>query len=60
MDYKHLKCDCGGVIGIYDREHFSCEKCGKIVDVQWKYDRLMINEKTGWIFPMVAKERDTD
>lgn len=46
-EYTHLKCECGGIIGMYDREHFSCDNCGKIKEVYGKYDRLMINDKTG-------------
>lgn len=55
-EYTHLRCECGGVIGVYDRENFTCEKCGKKKEVTGKYDRLMINDKTGWIFPMVKKK----
>lgn len=30
MDYQHMRCDsCGGIIGMYDRKDFTCEKCGK-------------------------------
>lgn len=25
-NYTHLKCECGGIIGMYDKEHFTCEK----------------------------------
>ena len=29
MEYTHMKCDCGGIIGMRDKENFSCDKCGK-------------------------------
>ena len=57
-NYTHMRCLCGGIIGMYDREHFTCEKCGKNYDVIGfnSYDHFGINDKTGWIFPMVRKE----
>lgn len=57
MKYQHIKCDaCGGIIGMYDRDNFTCEKCGKTFQ-QYKIncDTLQINNKTGWIFPMTLK-----
>lgn len=33
LNYTHMKCKCGGIIGMYDREHFTCGKCGKNYDV---------------------------
>lgn len=53
-EYKHLKCNCGGIIGMYDREHYSCNDCKKEYENP-EYDYLGINEKTGWIFPMVKR-----
>lgn len=55
--YKHINCDeCGGVIGIFDRNNLTCEKCGKQFELhRMNYDRLLINDKTGWIFPMLDK-----
>lgn len=56
MPYKHIFCECGGVIGMYDREKFTCDKCGKVYLLhEIDYDTLQINDKTGWQFPM--KER---
>lgn len=56
MDYKHLFCECGGVIGMYDRKNFTCDKCGKEYQLcKLKYDVLMTNDKTGWQFPMIHK-----
>ena len=59
VDYEHITCDsCDGVIGMYDREHFECDKCGKqFATALIKYDRLLINHKTGWIFPVNNKTR---
>lgn len=56
VNYTHLRCSCGGIIGMYDREHFSCEKCEKLAKVHGKYDKLMINDKTSWIFPMIENQ----
>lgn len=56
-EYTHLRCECGGHIGMYDRENFTCEQCGKIKNIQGEYDRLMINYETGWIFPFVKKNK---
>lgn len=56
MEYTHMKCNCGGIIGMRDRENFSCDKCGKVYRIGSEYDVLMTNEKTGWIFPMIKKE----
>lgn len=57
-DYEHLRCECGGIIGAYNRDnYFTCEKCDKVFKVyQLDYDYLKINDKTGWIFPVVNKE----
>jgi hypothetical protein len=52
--YKHIKCSCGGTIGMYDRKDFSCNKCEKkyfLYEIQ--YDTCLINDKTGWMFPMI-------
>lgn len=53
-NYTHIKCECGGILGLYDREHCTCEKCKKEY-TNIRYDLLAINDKNGWIFPMVAK-----
>ena len=58
-DYMHMKCECGGIIGMYDKENFSCDKCGKIFRIGNQgngWDILLTNDKTGWIFPMVKNE----
>lgn len=52
-DYEHLKCDCGGIIGVYGDYHCRCEQCHKVVRlVELTYDRILINDKTGWMFPV--------
>ena len=58
MNYSHVRCDtCGGVIGMYDREDFICERCGKRFELhRVKYDDILINDVTGWIFPIVWNE----
>lgn len=52
--YEHLKCDCGGIIGAYNRDdYFTCEKCGKVFKGwQLDHDYLAVNAETGWMFPM--------
>lgn len=68
--YETLKCDkCGGTIGIYDRlichnlsvKYFDnvpiCNCCGKYFHLyQLSYDLLYLNDKTGWLFPVIYKE----
>lgn len=58
MDYQIIRCDsCRGVIGKYDQKTFTCEQCGKEFSLHYlSYDRLMINDKTGWIFPVIDRE----
>ena len=63
MDYKtytHMKCGCGGIVGMRDRKHFKCDRCGKnhdVMDIN-SYDHFEVNNQTGWIFPVVRKEDD--
>lgn len=70
-NYETLKCDnCGGTIGIYDRltchnlgVEYSvdipvCDRCGKKFKLyQLRYHYLYVNDKTGWIFPVIYKEK---
>lgn len=60
MDYQHIRCDsCGGIIGMYNRKEFTCERCGKEIILNFvDYDKLKINDKTGWIFPMIYGRRE--
>jgi hypothetical protein len=37
-----------------DKENFTCDRCGKVHQIE-NYDWLAINDKTGWLFPMVEK-----
>ena len=57
MDYQHIRCQCGGILGKYSKEDsFTCERCGKeFLLYKIEYDRLFINNKTGWLFPMKKK-----
>ena len=56
MDYTFIRCSCGGIIGMYSRETFTCEKCGQeFKQYLLNYDGLKINDKTGWIFPVIYK-----
>ena len=51
---EHIKCECGGVIWQYDSTgHLRCELCGLEYSLhELDYDLPVINDKTGWIFPM--------
>lgn len=55
IDYTHLKCECGGIVGMYDGKAFTCEQCKKPQNINGKYDRIEINRKTGWAFPVLNK-----
>lgn len=56
VDYQLLHCECGGTIGMYDRQTFLCECCGQAFDLyRLDYDTLKINDKTGWMFPVKYK-----
>lgn len=52
-NYRHIKCKCGGVIGMYNKNTFNCEQCNKEYQLdEIDYDICLINDKTGWIFPV--------
>ena len=56
-EYEYLKCSCGGIIGMRDRETFRCGNCDKEFSLYTlNYDYLGINNETGWIFPMKSKK----
>lgn len=58
MNYRHIFCKCGGYVGMYDnRKGFVCNRCNKEYQLyELDYDRILINEKTGWQFPMKRKQ----
>lgn len=59
MDFDFIRCSCGGIIGTYDREHFTCERCGQEFRYYLlNYDGLKINDKTGWVFPVIYRFGD--
>ena len=52
--YEHIKCECGGIIGMYDNKNFTCERCKKeYLLYELEYDVCLSNDKTGWVFPMI-------
>lgn len=58
-DYKHINCECGGIIGMYNRKTFNCERCGKeFQEYKLNYDTLFSNDKTGWLFPMLQMNKN--
>jgi hypothetical protein len=59
-DYEYIKCRCGGIIGSYDRgDRYICEKCRKDYAIfKLDYDRKIMNDKTGWIFPVKDKHKE--
>ncbi len=63
MRYEHIRCkECGGTIGSFDRgESYICETCRREYPIyRIEYDTVMVNSKTGWIFPVKisVKKRD--
>lgn len=55
--YKHLFCDCGGVIRAKDYYTGICDQCGKESNLtSLNYKHLLINDKTGWMYPVVDRE----
>lgn len=58
MDYKHCRCGCGGIIGQYSKtKGFTCEICNKEYQLsELNFDQIALNEKIGWLFPMLKKE----
>lgn len=59
MDYIHIQCiHCGGIIELFPDGTFGCRECGKDFPLRGSdYDKLMVNDKTGWIFPMLDKSK---
>lgn len=61
FDYDHIKCDCGGIVGMRNREDFTCDKCGKYFDlIKICYDRWIVDDKTGYIFPVRLKGKKVE
>ena len=57
VNYQHVRCQCGGIIGMYNRETFNCRQCGKEYKIyKLDYDTCLVNDKTGWVFPVKYKE----
>ena len=45
MDYTFIRCSCGGTIGMYNRETFTCEQCRQEFKQYFlNYDGLKIND----------------
>lgn len=60
-EYEHVFCECGGHIGMRDGQFFRCDKCNKMFQLHaLTYDLLMINDRTGWIFPVRNRRDDSD
>lgn len=62
--YKHMTCDeCGGILGMYNRQNddVTCENCHKLFSYYGlKYDTIQINSMTGWRFPMVLRDKESE
>lgn len=61
ITYNHIKCDhCKiGIIGVFERNECKCNMCGKEFTLyKLNYDRLIINDINGWIFPVIDKAVD--
>ena len=57
IDYEHVRCNCGGVIATWDRKTFTCDICAKEFELyRLTYDRVYMNDRTGWMFPVRLKE----
>ena len=58
MGFQLIRFQCGGIIGQYSKEDgFICGQCQKeFLLYKIEYDRLFINNKTGWLFPMKKVE----
>lgn len=55
--YKHVFCDCGGAIRLKNYYTGVCDDCGKEIDLSpLDYQRILYNEKTGWMYPVVDRE----
>ena len=60
-NYDHVFCKCGGVIGSWGRNTFTCSDChAEYALYKLDYDVLMPNPKTGWLFPVTLKEKQNE
>lgn len=59
MNYNHVMCGrCGGIVQLFNDNIFRCVDCGEEIALRGcEFDILMINDKTGWIFPMLKKSK---
>ena len=59
MNYNHVMCGrCGGIVRLFNDNIFRCVECGKEIYLSGRdFDRLMANDKTGWLFPMIKKTK---
>lgn len=57
MNYNHVMCSrCGGIVQLFNDGRFQCRECGEEITLRGcEYDILIINDKTGWKFPMLYK-----
>lgn len=56
---NHIFCTCGGIIQVNKRSsNFYCQKCNREYEFEEiRYDRLLCNIMTGWIFPVIEEEQ---
>ena len=55
--YKHLYCDCGGVIRIKNYYTSICDRCGKESDLKsLNFTYVLANDKTGLSYPVVDRK----
>jgi hypothetical protein len=62
IKYEHIKCRCGGVMGLYNRGKnliCTCSLCDTEMPLyEITYDDILINSQTGWIFPVRWKNKE--
>lgn len=55
--YKHLYCDCGGIIRVKNYYTGICDRCGKESDLaSLNFTCVLANNKTGWMYPVVDRK----
>lgn len=56
-EYNYIHCDCGGIVGAWDRKHYTCQHCGKLFDLHsLPYDRIMITSLTWLMLPVIDRK----